>query len=448
MSTIQELELTIGPAAHGGHCVARHEGRVIFVRHALPGEVVKARLTEHDDGARFWRADATDIVNPSPDRVNHPWPLADAVLAGMRGSRPVGGAEFGHIELSAQRRLKAGIFSEQLSRLGNIERDVTVEPVPDEAPDGLGWRTRVGFAVDAGGHLAMHQHRSTELVPVADMPLAVPAINALGLWNIDFSGVTGVEVAAASGDEQPLVLLRTAADTPEGAIRTLAGRISGASVAAWNPDTNVLSGLRGRTWVREVVGTNSFRVTGEGFWQIHRSAPRVLTDAVLAGLDPQPGQRVADLYAGAGLFTAALADRVGETGAVLSVEGSPAASKDARRNLHGRPQVNIVQGKVEKVLRDRRPHLDAVVLDPPRAGAGKQVVRAIAGSGARTVVYVSCDPASFARDVAYFSAAGWALHTLRVLDLYPHTHHMESVAVLRPASAHLPGTFARNNRIG
>lgn len=433
MTQTPELELTIGPAAHGGHCVARHEGRVVFVRHAIPGEVVMARLTEHDDDARFWRADATEVLSASPDRVNHPWPLADAVLAGMRGTRPVGGAEFGHIELSAQRRLKAGIFEEQLARLAKVERTVTVEPVPDESPDGLGWRTRVGFAVDAEGHLAMHEHRSTVLLPVADMPLAVPAINRLGLWNVDFRGVDGVEVAAGSGDEEPLVLLRTSGDTAGRRVREVADGITGASVAAWNPETGDLQRLHGRTWVREVVGTNSFRVTGEGFWQIHRSAPRVLTDAVLEGLAPRHGLRVADLYAGAGLFTAALAERVGESGSVLSVEGSPAASRDARRNLHGRVHVDIVQGKVEKVLRARRPHLDAVVLDPPRAGAGKDAVRSIVGTGAGTVVYVSCDPASFARDVGCFAGAGWNLKALRVFDLYPHTHHMESVAVLQPA---------------
>lgn len=433
MTQTQELELTVGPAAHGGHCVARHEGRVIFVRHALPGEVVKARLTEHDDDARFWRADATEVLRPSSDRVNHPWPLADAVLAGIRGTRPVGGAEFGHIELAAQRRLKAGIFSEQLARLGKVERAVTVEAVPDETPDGLGWRTRVGFAVDPDGHLAMHEHRSTALVRVADMPLAVPAINDLGLWNLDFTGVDGVEVAAGSGGDEPLVLLRTREDVPGRAVRSLAQKIQGASVAAWNEETGSLHRLRGRTWLREAVDQHSFRVTGGGFWQIHRSAPRVLTEAVLDGLQPAPGQQVADLYAGAGLFTAALAGRVGEAGSVLSIEGSPAASRDARRNLHGRPQVDIVQGKVEKVLTAHRPRLDGVVLDPPRAGAGKDAVRAISETGAGAVVYVSCDPASFARDVAYFGALGWHLDSLRVFDLYPHTHHMESVAVLHPA---------------
>ncbi|NJC22146.1 tRNA/tmRNA/rRNA uracil-C5-methylase (TrmA/RlmC/RlmD family) [Arthrobacter pigmenti] len=435
MTQTPELELTIGPPAHGGHCVARHEGRVIFVRHALPGEVVKVRLTEYDDDARFWRADATDILRPSGDRVNHPWPLADAVLAGTRGTRPVGGAEFGHMDLAVQRRVKADIFEEQLARLSKVERSVSVEAVPDESPDGLGWRTRVGFAVDSSGHLAMHGHRSTELVPVADMPLAVPAINGLGLWNVDFTGVDAVEVAAGSGEGEPLVLLTVSGDTLSRTVRSLAEGIPGASVAAWNPESGSLQRLQGRTWVQEIVGENRFRVTGEGFWQIHRSAPQVLTDAVLDGLQPEPGQRVADLYAGAGLFTAALADRVGESGMVLSVEGSPAASKDARRNLHGRAHVDIVQGKVEKVLRERRPHLDAVVLDPPRAGTGREVVRAITGAGAKCVLYVSCDPASFARDVSYFADAGWSLDTLRVFDLYPHTHHMESVAVLRPHTA-------------
>ncbi len=427
------LELTVGPAAHGGHCVARHEGRVIFVRHAIPGEVVRARLTEYDDDARFWRADATDILRASADRVNHPWALADAVLAGMRGTRPVGGAEFGHISLPAQRRLKAGIFREQLTRLGKVERSITVEPVPDESPDGLGWRTRVGFAVDSSGHLSMHEHRSNGLIPVAEMPLAVPAINELGLWNVDFAGVESVEIAAGSGEGEPLVLLGSA-DPLSRAVRSVADSIEGASVVAWDPGSGTLHRLKGRTWLEEVVGDNRFRVTGGGFWQIHRSAPTVLTEAVLQGLNLSGGQRVADLYAGAGLFTAALAEEVSDSGAVLSVESAPGASKDARRNLHGRHQVDIVQGKVEKVLRERRPHLDAVVLDPPRAGAGKEVVRAIAGSGTRSVVYVSCDPASFSRDVAYFSAAGWRLDGLRVFDLYPHTHHMESVAVLRPAA--------------
>ncbi|MHA7273241.1 class I SAM-dependent RNA methyltransferase [Arthrobacter sp. TMT4-20] len=427
------LELTIGPVAHGGHCVARHEGRVIFVRHALPGETVRARLTEHDDGASFWRADVVEVVQASPDRVNHPWPLADALLSAQRGASPVGGAEFGHIALAAQRKLKATVFSEQLHRLAGVDREIEVEPVPGESPDGLRWRTRASFAVAPDGHLAMHAHRSNELIPVAEMPLAIDAINELQLWTVNFSGIQRVEVAVGSAGDPPLVLLVPAPGARRKQTAAVVHQIDGPSVALWDPEKGTVERVKGKTWLAETVGSQTYRITGDGFWQIHRGAPGLLMDAVLGGLAIQPGERAADLYSGAGLFTAPIADAVGETGSVLAVEGSPGASRDAKRNLHGRGQVDIVQGKVDRVLRDRKPSLDVVVLDPPRAGAGQAAITEVIAAGPRAVGYVSCDPASFARDVGYFQQAGWELDTLRVFDLYPHTHHMESFAVLRPS---------------
>jgi tRNA/tmRNA/rRNA uracil-C5-methylase (TrmA/RlmC/RlmD family) len=430
-----EIELTLGPAAHGGHFVARHGGRVVFVRHGLPGEVVRVRLTEYDDGARFWRGDVTEVLQASADRVAHPWDPADALLAAQRGVLPVGGAEFGHIHLDTQRNLKAGIFAEQLQRLAKVERSITVEPVPDERSDGLHWRTRAAFSVTAGGRLAMHAHRSTELIPVQHMPLAVEAINSLQLWNVDFSGFGRVEVAAPAGGGAPLVLLVPAPGPQPGAVPgapAVAEAVPGAAVAVLDPESGSVRAVRGPTWVSEAAAGHRYRVTGEGFWQIHRSAPEVLTSAVLAGTEPRQGERVADLYAGAGLFTAPLAEAVGPAGRVHSTEGSPRASRDARRNLHGTPQARVLQGKVDRLL-GTLGEVDVVVLDPPRAGAGKNVVRKIAAAGPRVVGYVSCDPASFARDAAYFAEAGWWLDLLRVFDLYPHTHHMESFALFRPA---------------
>lgn len=429
-TTASEIELTIGAPAHGGHFVARHEGRVVFVRHALPGERVRARLTEDGDGAKFWRADVVEVLESVPGRVEHFWPEADALRAASRGRLPVGGAEFGHIELPLQRELKAQIFAEQLSRLAKEDRTVTVEPALDEREDGLHWRTRASFSVAPGGRLAMHAHRSEELIPVQRMPLAVDAVNDLQLWNVDFSGVSRVEVAVPSTGA-PLVLLIPA----EGAHPKALGRIAsalpeGTSIASWDPETSTLNRLRGRTWVQESVLGHDYRVTGAGFWQIHRSAPLTLAQAVLDGLRIQPGEQVADLYAGAGLFTAPLADAVGESGRVLSVEGSPGASRDARKNLFASPQVEILQGRVDKSLAAYEGRLDVVLLDPPRVGAGKDVVRRIDAAAPRTVGYVSCDPASFARDLGYFKELGWQLDSLRVFDLYPHTHHMESFAVL------------------
>lgn len=436
------LELNVGSPAHGGHFVARHEGRVVFVRHALPGERVLARVTDGAGDAGFWRADTVQVLEPSEHRVAHPWQPADALLAAEAGRAPVGGAEFGHIALDEQRRIKAAVFAEQLRRLARVERSVEVEPARQEHEGGLGWRTRAGFAVDARGRLAMHAHRSEELIAVQQMPLAVDAVNALKLWELDLSGVARVEVAAPANGTTPLVLLIPEAGTPAGRLAAVAAAVAAGgrdvSVAAWEPEPGRLTRLRGRTWVQETCGAHQYRVTGEGFWQIHRQAPEILTQAVLDGVRPGPGEQVADLYAGAGLFTAPLAAAVGEAGRVLSVEGAPGTSRDARKNLHTARQVEVVQGKVDRVLRSQFParrgrsgrRLDAVVLDPPRAGAGRTVVRQLDELRPRVVGYVSCDPASFARDLGWFLQLGWELRTLRVFDLYPHTHHMETVGLL------------------
>ncbi len=431
-SSAGTAELTIERPAHGGHFVARHEGRVVFVRHALPGEVVRASFTDTDGDASFWRADTIEVLQASPHRVPHPWAPADALRAAGRGRAAVGGAEFGHIALDEQRRLKASVVEEQLARLAGTTRAVTVEAAPREAADGLGWRTRTAFAVDAAGRLAMHVHRAHDVVPIREMPLAVAAINDLRLWMLDLSGIVRVDVAAPSGGGEPLVLLVPAAATSPRRLAAVASAIDGASVGVLDQDSGRVQRLKGRTWLQETVLDVDYRVTGGGFWQIHRSAPEALVTAVLEGLQPAAGERFADLYAGAGLFTVPVARAVGPGGAVLSVEGSAGTSRDARRNLHGQDHVVIEQGRVDAVLGRRREPLDAVLLDPPRAGAGKKVVRQIIAAGPRAVGYVSCDPASFARDLGYFLGAGWSLDSLRVFDLYPHTHHLESFARLLP----------------
>lgn len=436
----RELVVDVGPVAHGGHFVARHEGRVIFVRHALPGEKVRVRLTDAGESSRFWRADAIDVLEPSADRVPHFWPEADSLSAWAAGTPPVGGAEFGHIALDRQRALKAEVLAEQLKRLAGVEYPAPVEAIGTAAgvrDDGLGWRTRAGFAVTSQGLLGMHPHRSDDVIAVREMPLALAGINDLRLWELDLDGVTRVEVAAPANGSRPLVLLAPAEGTSAKRLNRILGGLPGdVSVASFDPVAGSVLQLRGRTWVQESAAGHNYRVTGDGFWQIHRDAPDTLVDAVrqflVDGGYLAEGAVVADLYAGAGLFTAPLADAVGPAGSVLSVEGAPGTSRDARKNLHGEVQVEIVQGRVEKVLRQRARRFDAVVLDPPRAGAGKTVVNQLVATDPRAVAYVSCDPASFARDLGYFRQAGWRLAGLRAFDLYPHTHHLETVALLLP----------------
>jgi tRNA/tmRNA/rRNA uracil-C5-methylase (TrmA/RlmC/RlmD family) len=440
-----ELVLDVGPVAHGGHCVARHEGRVIFVRHAIPGEKVRARLTDAEEKAKFWRADVVDVLEASPDRVDHFWHAADSRRAWGHGHPPVGGAEFGHIGLARQRSLKADVLVEQLRRLAGVEQlpeswaGTSVEAVggTSDGGSGLGWRTRASFSVTPGGRLGMHAHRSGHIIPVGEMPLATDAINNLRLWDIDLQGVDRVEVAAPANGSRPLVLLAPAEGTKPKRLAAIAAQLpADVSVAAFDPVTEAVEQLRGRLWVQESAVGHDYRVTGAGFWQIHRDAPGTLVGAVTEFLQGggllTPGAVVADLYAGAGLFTAVLADAVGETGSVLSVEGAPGTSRDARKNLHAAPHVEIVQGRVERVLRQKPRDFDALLLDPPRAGAGKAVVGQLVASNPRAIAYVSCDPASFARDVGYFRQAGWELSALRAFDLYPHTHHLETVALLTP----------------
>ncbi|GAA1871676.1 class I SAM-dependent RNA methyltransferase [Myceligenerans crystallogenes] len=417
------LELEIGSIAHGGHCVARHDGRVIFVRHTLPGERVRARVTA--TGSRFWRADAVEILEPSPDRVPDAWPAA--------GPGGVGGGELSHVALAAQRRWKAGVVADQLRRIARYDGDLldglTVEAVPgDDDAGGLGYRTRIDLVAGDDGRLGMHRFRSHEVVALkplpAGMPLATADVAALaaaeGVLDRLWEPGTRVELVAP-GDGDPIVLAdgepwhRGHADTRPNARRSVKESVPVRLPGAAEP------------------ATFTFRVAAGGFWQVHRAAPALLAQAVLDAVGDISGRTVLDLYSGAGLFTLPLAAAAGESGVVVAVEGDDGAVRDARRNAHELGQVRLHPGDVAAVLtgQDVPARADVVVLDPPRAGAKRDVVAAIAGRDPERVVYVACDPAALARDVGYFQQAGYALTSLRAFDLFPHTHHVECIAVLR-----------------
>ena len=400
------LELTIGAVAAGGAFVARaDDGRVVFVRHKLPGERVRAVVTSQKRS--FLRADAVEVLEVAPGRVQAPCPYAGPGLCG--------GCDWQHVALPVQRELKAALVAEQLQRLAGVERPVEVEEVPG-APDGLGWRTRVQFAVAPSGRVGLRKHRSHDLQPVDACLIASPEVEAAGVEGRRWPGVSGIEVAAADGQRVLNLTSRGRPQPPEvDAGLAIDGR------AARTPH-----GLR-----HTVLG-RSFEVATGGFWQVHPGAASTLAQAVLAGLDPQPGERALDLYAGVGLFAALLGERVGPTGAVLAVESNPHACADAARNTADLPQVKIRTAAVDPQLLARAGDVDLIVLDPPRAGAGLEVTRALAGLRPRRLVYVACDPASFARDLTVLLDVGWELEELRGLDLFPMTEHVELVATFSP----------------
>ena len=405
------VELEIGPVAHGGHCVARHDGRVVFVRHTLPGERVRAVLTDAEPDAKFWRADAVEVLEASPDRVPSAWPAA--------GPGGVGGGELAHVALPAQRAWKAAVLREQLQRLGRVERDVVVHAAPgDDERGGLAWRTRIDLVTDAQGRAGMRGHRSHDVTALEGMPLAVEDIAELDLFSRRWPVGARLEAVAPVGGDRPLVLV-------DGVPFDLARR---------RPDTRP----NARTSVREVVVADgverSYRVAAAGFWQVHREAPATLVSAVLRGIGDVAGATVLDLYSGSGLFTAALADAVGPSGEVVSVEGDARAVRDARRNLHDRTNVELHAGDVARVLSGEQDassdvvHADVVVLDPPRAGAGRRVLDAVTSLRPERLVYVACDPAALGRDVALLASAGYELVEVDGYDLFPMTHHVEAVA--------------------
>ncbi len=429
--------VTVGPPAHGGHCVARVDGRVVFVRHTAPGEVVDVRLTDAGEGRRFWRGEAVHVHEASPDRVPSRWPEA--------GPGGVGGGELAHLTLPAQRRWKADVVRDALRRIGHLELDhlgpLVVHPLGDDDDrDGLGTRTRIDLVLDADSRAGMFRHRSHEVRALRQMPLAVPAITDLDLFAPDrWAGLrpgTRVDVVAPSVG-RPVVLVDGRPVDPDHPTRLL-----GPAPAA----RRGTKGRRGaapaaRVGVRERVpsphGELTYRVDAAGFWQVHRDAPATLVREVLAAAAPEPGQRVVDLYAGAGLLTLPLALAVGEQGRVDAVEVDERAVKDAKRNLHAAPQAVLHAAAVTAPVVDGlagQGAVDTVVLDPPRSGAGTAVMAALARLRPGRMVYVACDPAALARDLRSAVDHGYAVTALTGYDLFPHTHHVECVAVLEPAA--------------
>jgi tRNA/tmRNA/rRNA uracil-C5-methylase (TrmA/RlmC/RlmD family) len=423
------LELTMAGVAHGGWCVARDAGgRVVFVRHALPGERVRARIT--DATATFARAEAIEVLDASPARVKPPCPHA----------RPggCGGCDWQHATLPAQRQLKAEVIRGQLRRIAGLDRAVTVEPVAGD-DGGLGWRTRVRFSVGPAGTAGLLAHRSHDVVEVGDCPIAHPLVRAAAVTRRQWARARSVEVAvaAASGETAVIVTPGTAADLAATGIADAADTVLGAG------RHGRLTTLTGRGRLRQRAAGRSWRVSAGAFWQVHPGAADTLAAAVLGALGPRPGDVALDLYCGAGLFAGVLAAAVGPGGSVIAVDADRAAVRDARHNLRDMPWARVHAGDAAGLLaRGGWPPPSLAVLDPPRTGAPRQVIERLAvpparpgdgrGRALRRVAYVSCDPATLARDLSVFAGHGWRLESLRAFDIFPMTHHVECVAALVP----------------
>lgn len=429
----------------------------------------------------------------------------------------LGGMEYGHISLAEQRRYKTDIVRTQINRLGGLplESPLLTNLIVEELPlrdnnEGLSWRTRVRYNVtkvrtqpddkpdsqkNSGKEspavtwrVGMHPYRASQPVPVIDFPLAAPELRNLELEKLNLRGVREVEATVSSRGR---ILLQFIVD-PRFSIEEVAKDIEQQASDAWGllakrkislfftpqstsngkpkrrrpgsahspyrrvPEGDQLLGAGLRSVTEEVTfGSRrfSYQVSAGGFWQIHRAAPSTMVGTMLTMLRPQEGECTLDLYAGAGLFTAALADAVGATGTVVSIEGSPVTHKDARSNFapdgcsrtenSANTRIEVIRGDVARHLVDLKtalefgeiPAIDAVVLDPSREGANRTTLERLDALDPKRILYVACDPASLGRDTGILRELGWDMVQLRAFDMYPNTHHVESVALFERAPA-------------
>lgn len=426
-----EIELEITGIAHGGVSVARHDGRVVFVADAIPGERVLARVTDAKKKS-FARAAVTEVIDASADRRDHVW--AEASVDRDPADR-AGGAEFGHIALDRQRMLKAEVLVDSMARFGDIElaaedgedfRETLaelVEPAPgDDEANGLGYRSRVRLHVDPEtGSVGPYAARSRRVIPVESLPLATEGVNQIAPLFEQMPGIATVDLIDPAADDPRMLIAE-----------------EGSKQRSGEGDL-----------IRELVEDRGFIVRAGGFWQVHREAPAVLFTAVhdaIAGLieegsfDPAAGNL--DLYGGAGLLAAAMAEAAGPGLKVTTVEADPGATDDAAENLSELVGALAVTAKVDRHLADLlnasapvrdRLRRGTVVLDPPRSGAGGGVTAQLAELSPSNIVYVACDPVALARDTKSLLDAGYDMLELRAFDIFPHTHHFESLAVFRRA---------------
>ncbi len=387
----QVIELVIGPVAHGGHFVARHNGQVIFVRHGITNELAKIKITAVS--SKIAHADVIEVLTAAPSRVSPPCQYAGKC----------GGCDFQHIDLATQRKLKAEIIKEQFMRIGKIDLPLlgfNLEVNEVEPTDGLHWRTRMDFAVSPGGKIGFFGARSNEVVEISQCVIADERMNVGELAARSWKSDARVEVAVSSTSEVSVMR-------------------SGRSIS-------------GPTQIVEQVGGNSFKISPEVFWQSHKSAPVTLVKAALAQLGVKGNDHVCDLYSGVGLFAAAILKELGDQGFITLIESDKNAVVDARKVFANKNNVKILQGLVAQQLPIVK-RADLILLDPPRTGAGEVVIKQMIKLKPRKIVYVACDPAALARDSKTLIDAGYKLDHISAYDLFPMTQHIECVAGFSPA---------------
>ena len=377
------ITLNIGPIAHGGHFVARHNGQVVFVRHAITDEIAVVKITTV--GSKIAFGDAIEILKHSKDRVKAPCQYSSPELCG--------GCDFQHISIAAQLKLKKIVIKEQFERIANIKIDPEV--INGGIDSGLHWRTHLDFAISKNGKVGLYSFKTKEVVEIEECLIAVDPINQSNIFDSKWDGDERLNVFASSLNEV--------------SIHRSDKKISGPSE------------------INEVVEGNTYNISHGSFWQSHKNAPKILINKLIKLANFELGDRVCDLYGGVGLFTAPIVKIIGQDGEIHLIENNNRCIKDAKKIFEYEKNVIIHHGKVEQKL-GKIKNIDVIIMDPPRTGATKQVINQIIEKKARSIVYISCDPASLARDTKKLLNSSYSLDKIIGLDLFPMTHHIECIA--------------------
>ncbi len=402
-----ELEL-IG-MAHGGSAIGRHEGRIIFVPYALPGEHITARITE--DKGRFAFAAIVALHDASPDRVE---PSCSHYKQGG-----CGGCQWQHIAYPAQLRLKRIVMIDQLQRVGKLDRPSVRETLPGPVGE-WAYRVKATFHTDTSGALGFWSDDNRRIIPIEECHIIRPELMDL-LGELDFEGTPEIDrVRLQVGTDGELMITLSATDDRPPSLETDMP-ISINFLLSDNVPINLIGG----TNTRYEVNGRWFRVTAGGFFQVNPAAAGLLVDEVMHGLNLHGDESVLDLYSGVGLFSAFIAP---DAGMVTTIESYPPAVTDAEVNLAEFDNIDLIEGPVEAVLADAPGPYDLAVVDPPRTGMAPRALDALVAHAPRVLMYVSCDPATLARDAQRLLRQGYRLESVQPVDMFPQTFHIESVS--------------------
>ncbi|GAB4562776.1 MAG: class I SAM-dependent RNA methyltransferase [Anaerolineae bacterium] len=417
MVAMETITLELTGIAHGGQAFGRHEGKIVFVPYALPGETCRVRIA--DERKKWARAELVEVLTPSPDRIDPPCPYF--------GPKRCGGCHWQHITYERQLALKREVVVDQIQRLGHLV-DPPVQPV---MPVGEPWayRNHAQFAVGQDGTLGFYRAGSHDVISVDQCLLLHPLVSelrdAVDLGD-DAADVVGwlsrISLRAGVRTGQQMITFEVTTDElPELEVSMPV------SCACQTADGRVHP-LIGPPHIEEEVAGHRYRISAGSFFQVNTPGAEALVNQVRAYLQPEQGETLLDIYCGVGLFGLALSSEVGR---VIGIEASPTACEDFAWNARklAPEQVELHEGPAEEVLPVLHEPVDLVVVDPPRSGVGEEAIRHIARLGPRRLAYVSCDPATLARDVEHLQRHGYTLVEVQPIDLFPQTFHIETVSL-------------------